>query len=392
MLNRRKSASSIEEFIDIVSDLKKEAKGPYLFFRGQASAEWKLVPKLYRCEDGQTDQRTENKKIRTEDDENRELFATRAANLSDVRPVNDWDWYFVMQHYGAPTRLLDWTEGALLGLYFAIRDNKNCDAAVWALDAWELNKKVVHKDEVGHPGDPLISKKDKQLYEKWLRERFAKGAWPPYPVAIYPGHIMRRIGVQRSCFTIHGADQRGLETIANELAVPLTKIVIPSWEVNSIKESLGTCGIDETTVFPDLDGLGRWIAEPDEPVKGNPHGKVYTRLQPSKIHKGDIGVFAITRIKRGTELFHGDSDEIVWKEKSDLPPRPRATKRLYDDFAVIETDDKDKKTRYGCPVNFNRLTPSWYLKRSRNPNVGCDEAYNLFALRDIKRGEELTVK
>lgn len=97
------------------------------------------------------------------------------------------------------------------------------------------------------------------------------------------------------------------------------------------------------------------------------------------------------RIKKGTQLFRGDFDEMVWKEKSSLPRRPREIRDLYDDFAVIETDEKDKRTRYGCPMNFNRLTPSWYLNSSREPNVRCDEDYNFLALRDIERGEELTV-
>ena len=62
----------------------------------------------------------------------------------NVKPANNWDWYFVMQHYGAPTRLLDWTEGALHGLYFALRNNYGYDdAAVWVLNPWKFNKKTV---------------------------------------------------------------------------------------------------------------------------------------------------------------------------------------------------------------------------------------------------------
>jgi hypothetical protein len=55
-------------------------------------------------------------------------------------PLYDRDWYFLMQQYGAPTRLLDWTEGALIGLFFAVKDNPGFyPAAVWVLDAWDLN-------------------------------------------------------------------------------------------------------------------------------------------------------------------------------------------------------------------------------------------------------------
>jgi len=45
------------------------------------------------------------------EDEIREEFVVRAPALSQIRPAeqSDWDWYFLMQHFGAPTRLLDWS-------------------------------------------------------------------------------------------------------------------------------------------------------------------------------------------------------------------------------------------------------------------------------------------
>jgi hypothetical protein len=55
-------------------------------------------------------------------------------------------------------------------------------------------------------------------------------------------------------------------------------------------------------------------------------------------------------------------------------------KKLYEDFAVL------KDGRYGCPRNFNQLTPAWYLNNSNSPNVRCDDHYDFFALRDIKEG------
>lgn len=116
-----------------------------------------------------------------------------------------------------------------------------------------------------------------------------------------------------------------------------------------------------------------------------PHYGVYARLAPSRIH--GIGVFAIRNIKKGTPVFLGDDDEIVWKKKEELKRLPGSIRRLYEDFCIIRSNG----SVYGCPRNFNLLTVAWYLNESKKPNVGCNEAYHFRALRNIRSGEELTV-
>jgi len=118
-----------------------------------------------------------------------------------------------------------------------------------------------------------------------------------------------------------------------------------------------------------------------------PHHGVFTRIRPSKIH--GIGIFAIVNIKKGIYIFPGNDNPMVWINKSDLLNLSPEIMKLYDDFCVI----KNNGTLYGCPKNFNMLTIGWYLNHSETPNVGCDieKGYEFFALRDIKRDEELTV-
>jgi SET domain-containing protein len=113
------------------------------------------------------------------------------------------------------------------------------------------------------------------------------------------------------------------------------------------------------------------------------HKHVFTRLKPSPIH--GVGVFAIIRIKKGTRLFQDENDEITWIDEKEVRHLPKGLKKLYDDFAVV------KDGKYGCLSNFNRLTMGWYLNDSNDPNVAVDNEYNMFALRDIEEGEELTI-
>ena len=116
-----------------------------------------------------------------------------------------------------------------------------------------------------------------------------------------------------------------------------------------------------------------------------PHDGVYARIAPSKIH--GVGVIAIRNIPKGTKIFPEDDSELIWKKRSalKLDKLPLEFKQLYNQFCLI----KDKGETYGCPKSFNLMTVAWYLNHSKNPNVGCDEDYTFFALKDIEKGEEL---
>ena len=315
---------SVSEFLAQVSKLrddlgfeKDDPWGPW--FRGQQRHYWPLLPKLCRDYGGYAGVKKDHI-----EDEIREEFIVRAPVLSDVKPEgkDDWEWYFLMQHYGAPTRLLDWTEGALLGLYFAVKDNPGYyDAIVWVLDPFELNKRAIGKAEIMPPSATGVHWADQKLVAPWLPPRFKNMVGlPEEPLALYPTHIARRISSQRSCFTIHGKDERGLDRLDGKRGGCLKKVIIPSVKVHAIRRELETCGIDEATIFPDLAGLSRAIALRWKSDKhGPPHDGVYARLRPSKVHKGGVGVFTLTRIKRGSSLFEGDNEEMLWVDAEHIP-------------------------------------------------------------------------
>ncbi|MGO9777922.1 MAG: FRG domain-containing protein [Terracidiphilus sp.] len=377
------TTQTLVEFLKLISDIRKawdfdrdDVSKPW--FRGQQRKHWGLVPNIVRlgCFD------------RESEDEIREEFAVRAPALSrfETLPTNDWDLYFLMQHYGAPTRLLDWTDSPVIALYFAVRDNPGLyDSAVWMLNPYELNRLVIKKGEVISPSAQGASERDIERVYPWLQERWSKKVLPDWPLAIFPTHIARRISSQKSCFTIHGKQGLGFSRFAVGANPCLKKIVIPGHSVREIRLDLLDYGIDDTTIFPDLEGLGRALSTSYRNVKEkSPHRGVFVRIQPSKLHKSGVGVFAIMRIPKNRRIFADENEEVLWMTKQSLP-KTGPLRKLYDDFAIIKGD------RYGCPTSFNRLTPAWFMNESKTPNSRCDENYDFYTMRDINPGEELTV-
>ena len=130
----------------------------------------------------------------------------------------------------------------------------------------------------------------------------------------------------------------------------------------------------------------RLLGMPHEKSLGNfPHYKVYTRIGVSILPNAGVGIIAITKIPKDEYIFFPDDDEIVWVGEERVDNVPDNIKRLYKDFCIKEDN------LYGCPVNFNKLTPAWYLNcNPTSPNVYCDKDFRFKALRDIDEGEELT--
>ncbi len=252
------TAPTLTEFLKIVGKTRDEwnfarddVGGPW--FRGQQRKHWPLVPNIVRIGCGN----------RETEDEIREEFAIRAPALSrfETLPTNDWDLYFLMQHYGAPTRLLDWTDSPVIALYFAVRDNPGYyDSAVWMLDPYELNRRVTGKREIVAPSAPGANPKDVGRVNPWLPPRWTKRHPPEEPIAIFPTHIARRISSQKSSFTVHGDDDAGFSKFQAGKDPCLARIVVPGYAIRDIRLDLQNYGIDETLIFPDLEGLGRALA------------------------------------------------------------------------------------------------------------------------------------
>lgn len=224
------------------------------WYRGVSSADYDLKPKLYRKSGFEAVRKYPRKK--SNEDEIRRGFKSSAMQLMTEPhlPEDEKGWYFLMQHYGTPTRILDWTDGALLALYFAIRElRKPRDAAVWVIDPSWLNEKSLD-EETYVEGIVLPEWKES---DPWFPKPFEESLHARMPLALDPPHVARRVSVQRSHFTIHGTDKEGLDGLVGKKNSRLVKITIGAAGIVNLLDDLETHGIVETTVFPDLEGLSR---------------------------------------------------------------------------------------------------------------------------------------
>lgn len=110
---------------------KLDVAFPFDYFRGQADASWELSTSLYRAL---------RSRDRIDGITNTEYWMLRdfkrgaSRYLSSVPEEDDYiGWLSLMQHHGAPTRLLDFTESFYVACYFALVDSRT-DCAVWAID------------------------------------------------------------------------------------------------------------------------------------------------------------------------------------------------------------------------------------------------------------------
>jgi len=224
----------------------------FAWFRGEPDTETPLLPRLYRpTGDGRRY------------DENRllQFFRMKAPTFASSAIPNREDtdqWLFLAQHVGLPTRLLDWTEGALVGLHFALLED--CPV-VWMLNPLELNRLSVDADRQAVTTEfPLtwFSPTDGRTNIGSIN---VQGAWEndavgtDRPVAVQATNTHPRMSVQRSCFTVHGKNKASLKD-----QVPpqyLKRYVIDPGNKPQLRRDLTLLGIGHSTVFPDLDGLAR---------------------------------------------------------------------------------------------------------------------------------------
>jgi len=257
MTNTHAPIQSIEEFVGrIRADSLSWNTTTNPWFRGEPDSKTPLLPRVYRLKADGTPH-VENQLL--------QFFRMKAPSLGgdSVPPRSEHtdQWLCLAQHVGLPTRLLDWSEGALVALYFALIEDT---PIVWMLHPVELNRlSLPSNTSLGENEFPLTWVQPENSIN--IGSENFRGAWEQdrrgveLPVAIHPTDIHPRMSAQRSCFTIHGKKKQCM----NDLVPPsiLKRYeVAPNMKHKMLME-LRMLGVSHSTIFPDLDGLAKDLAQ-----------------------------------------------------------------------------------------------------------------------------------
>jgi hypothetical protein len=274
-----------------------------IWFRGLANAEWTLMPGIFR--------QSEDEYI-----EETSMFNHFQLRVSEQRHTyqSTFDWLCLMQHYDLPTRLLDWTESVLIGLFFAVDDTKRggTDGKLCVLNARRLNKHTTHSSRQYQANictptafDALVraqlassrnlkrllgalpkllaasnrsSTEAKKIIDAVKNVGPKTRKWLACPVAVFPSRLNARMILQSSMFTIHGGKwHRESPNTKDELPRPLSlerideglpknerflkTYVVPKECKHKIREELMILGIHSGSLFPEIDKQAAYVKE-----------------------------------------------------------------------------------------------------------------------------------
>lgn len=249
--------NNVGELTNFVEKLTADTRRGY-WYRGQADSTWDLLPAVRR---GYTPQR---ERYLTHG------FVPRAVIRHHNSPnIDDYaGWISLMQHYGVPTRLLDWSRSPLIACFFAVEEYmphgsvsmltgeaRDVDACIWAIAPSELNKDQGFEE--------ITYSLNLRTVRPLIKPAFKEARETGQVIAATAVEIDGRMQMQQGAFTVHGSAMP-LNRIVNHEQW-LARFIIPSASRQRMADELKTLGFRLGDLFPDLVSLARELKARHKP-------------------------------------------------------------------------------------------------------------------------------
>lgn len=281
------SINNVSELLDILNVIKfnfgidNRIKKNFMY-RGHASAEYKLIPSIFRKYKKENDKKEYYKYFLLDENEMYMHFIKEAKsyikNIDDNTNEGYLEWLVYAQHFGVPTRLLDFTHNPLVALYFACSKEEEDDGTVWIFNL--INYRNFHSKLLKNEAN--VNKnttRNELIYEIISELKNGTLNCSKFPIQFIPYYLDERMSTQASSFLLWGQDERPFEdmiekenyinisSVKNGVSIEyegkseefILKILIPHEKKKTILEELDLLGVNPKSIFPGLDGIGKYI-------------------------------------------------------------------------------------------------------------------------------------
>lgn len=279
--------NNVSELLNILKILESYfedefGKKAFFIYRGHPSVEYKLIPSIFRKFKQEDDKHEYWKYSLSNENEMYMHFIKEAKlyikNIDDNTNEGYLEWMVYAQHFGVPTRLLDFTHNPLVALYFACSKEENKDGAIWIINL--MNYKKFHSKLLKNEAN--VNKnttRNELIYEIISELKNGTLNCSKFPIQFIPYYLDERMSTQASSFLLWGQDERPFEDMIekenyinissakNGVSIEyegkseefILKILIPHEKKKTILEELDLLGVNPKSIFPGLDGIGKYI-------------------------------------------------------------------------------------------------------------------------------------